>query len=134
MKLRIIDSLLHCKRKNNEGVDVTVLTFGNVTPDHPNELVTYYKRMVKQFQSEEIMKRVSVLLSVVFLAFAMAETSPEPAAMLFFGGVLVCLPGNNITFRNEPKKIKPQNQAYQLQTQALSGLLFLLLIFTSWPI
>lgn len=79
------------------------------------------------------MKRVSVLLSVIFLAFAMAETSPEPAAMLLFGGALVSLPGDTITFRNKRKKIKPHNQTYQLQGQALSGLLFLLLIFTSWP-
>jgi hypothetical protein len=78
------------------------------------------------------MKRVSGLLSVVFLAFAMAETSPEPAAMLLFGGV-VCLTGYNNKSRNKSKKIQPHNQTYQLQRQALSGFLFFLLILTSWP-
>ena len=79
------------------------------------------------------MKRASVLLSVIFLAFAMAETSPEPAAMLLFGGALVSLPEDKITFWNKPKKIKPRNRTYQLQGQVFSALLFLLLIFTSWP-
>jgi hypothetical protein len=79
------------------------------------------------------MKRVSGLLSVVFLAFAMAGTSLEPAAMLLFGGGLVCLPVFNNKSRNKSKKIKPYSQAYQLQRQALSGLLFFILILTSWP-
>jgi hypothetical protein len=79
------------------------------------------------------MKRVSGLLSVVFLAFVMAETSPEPAAMLLFGGGLVCLTGYNNKSRNKSKKIQPHNQTYQLQRQALSGVLFFLLILTSWP-
>jgi len=79
------------------------------------------------------MIRVSGLLSVVFLAFAMAGTSPEPAAMLLFGGGLVCLPVFNNKARNKSKKIKPHNQAYQLQRQALSGLLFFLLVLTPWP-
>ena len=73
------------------------------------------------------MKRVSGLWSVVFLAFAMAETSPEPAAMLLFGGGLVCLSGYNNKSRNKSKKIKPYTQTYQLQKQALSGLLFFFL-------
>jgi hypothetical protein len=76
------------------------------------------------------MKRVSGLLSVVFLAFAMAGTSLEPAAMLLFGGGLVCLPVFNNKSRNKSKKIQPYSQTYQLQRQALSGILFFLLILT----
>ena len=79
------------------------------------------------------MKRVSGLLTVVFLAFAMAGTSLEPAVMLLFGGGLVCLPVFNNKARNKSKKIKPYNQTFQLQRQALSGFLFFLLILTSWP-
>ncbi|MBW2216735.1 MAG: hypothetical protein JRF34_06020 [Deltaproteobacteria bacterium] len=79
------------------------------------------------------MKRVSGLLSVVFLAFAMAGTSPEPAAILLFGGGLVFLPVFNNKSRNKSKKIKSHNQAYQLQRQVFSGFLFFLLILTSWP-
>ena len=74
------------------------------------------------------MNRVYGLLSVVFLAFTIAGTSPEPAAMLLFGGGLVFLSVFNNKSRNKSEKIKSHDQAYQLRMQALSGLLFFILI------
>ena len=73
------------------------------------------------------MKRVSALLSAVFLAFAVAETSPEPAAMLLFGGGLVSISVFTNKSRDKSKKIKSRNQAYQIQKQVLSGFLFFIL-------
>jgi hypothetical protein len=76
------------------------------------------------------MKRVSALLSVVFLGFAVAGTSPEPAAMLLFGGGLVSFSVFNNKSRDKSEKIKSHNQSYQIQKQVLSGFLFSILYFT----
>jgi hypothetical protein len=75
------------------------------------------------------MRRASALLSVVFLAFAVAGSSPEPATMLLFGGGLLFFSVFNNKARDKSKKIKSHNRAYQMQKEVLSGFLFFILFF-----
>ena len=75
------------------------------------------------------MKRVFGLLSVVLFTFTVTGTSSEPAAMLFFGSGLACLPEFDKKPRNKSKIIILHKQAYKLQKKGFAGLLSFFLIF-----